>query len=217
MYDVVIFDEMALIRRSFLASTMKKVLNPVLQNMRRLVASAKLVVLAQDEFSCDDVGFYTIPKSVDPEDRNYIFARQFTKQVVHHPVEYTEKIEDAISNLINVYRRGMDGGVVMTAPFVVYCSAVKTAEYIVTILRYLAPNDEARDRIKGVWRSLKLSGDGFCERFSAEPNVYAHEADVLVCTSIIGAVFSINTHFVAFHEFFTVNVLCHMEERQFLF
>jgi hypothetical protein len=146
-YDVVIFDEMALIRRSFLASTMKKVLNPVLQNMRQLVASAKLVVLAQDEFSCDDVGFYTIPKSVDPEDRNYIFARQFTKQVVHHPVEYTEKIEDAISNLINAYRRGMDGGVVMTAPFVVYCSAVKTAEYIVTILRYLAPNDEARDRI----------------------------------------------------------------------
>ncbi len=38
-----------------------------------------------------------------------------------------------------------------------------------------------------------------------------------MCTSIIGAGFSINTHFVVFHAFFTVNVLCHMEERQFLF
>lgn len=64
---------------------------------------------------------------------------------------------------------------------------------------------------------MKLSGDGFCERFSAELNVYAYEADVSVCTSIIGAGFSINKHLIAFHAFFTLNALCHMIEWQFLF
>jgi hypothetical protein len=49
-----------------------------------------------------------------------------------------------------------------------------------------------------------------------EPNKYAHEANVLVCTSIISAGFSINTHFIKFIAFFSNNILCHLEVEQLI-
>jgi hypothetical protein len=88
-YDLVIFDEMGFIQRSFMASTMKKELLEVLHSMRPLIVNAKLVVLAQDKFSRDDVVFYTVPKTVDPDNCRCIFARLFVKKIIHHPIEYT--------------------------------------------------------------------------------------------------------------------------------
>lgn len=46
-------------------------------------------------------------------------------------------------------------------PFIVYCSSVTIAEYVVALLRSMASTKEAKDRIKGVWQSLKLSSDEF--------------------------------------------------------
>ena len=122
---------MGLIQCSFLVSTMKKVLRPVLSTLQWLVQSAKLVVLAQDEFSCSDVGFYTIPMSIDPKGWTVIFTRKFVKKVMHHLVAYAIHYKVALSNLLVAYAQGMDAGGIMTAPFVVFCSSVKTAEYVI--------------------------------------------------------------------------------------
>jgi hypothetical protein len=216
-YDIVIFDEFGLNRRSFLASMMRNVLQPVLQTMRRVILDARAVVLSQDELSRDDVGFFSIPKDVDPEDRNYVRAMQFKKQVKHYPIVFTTDTKVDLHHLIMEYTNGFSDDAIFTHPFIVYCSCVKTSEFLTSALRLLAPNDDAKGHIKGIWRSIKFSSDDFCERFASDPNNCAQEVDVLVCTSIIGAGFCITTHLVEFHAFFTANVLTHTEEKQFLF
>jgi hypothetical protein len=99
-YDVVIFDVMGLICLSYMAATMKNVRLEVLHSMRRLIVAAKLVVLVQDRFSRDDVAFYTTPKSINPDDRCSIYAHQFLKKVVHHPIIHTTIIRRRKSTLL---------------------------------------------------------------------------------------------------------------------
>jgi hypothetical protein len=53
---------------------------------------------------------------------------------------------------------------------------------------------------------------GLHERFWEEPNIYFAQYDVLVCTTVIGAGFSIDSQFVCFHAFFFVGGLTFEEE-----
>jgi hypothetical protein len=46
--------------------------------------------------------------------------------------------------------------------------------------------------------------EGLHERFWEEPNIYFAQYDVLVCTTVIGAGFSIDSQFVCLHAFFFV-------------
>ena len=53
------------------------------------------------------------------------------------------------------------------------------------------------------------------ERFQEELNVYADQYDVLVFNTVIGAGFSIDSHFHCFHTFFLTAVLTFKEEHCF--
>jgi hypothetical protein len=57
--------------------------------------------------------------------------------------------------------------------------------------------------------------DDFDKNFGMEPDIWGPKADVIICTSVIGAGFSIETHFTHFFAYFH-NILTHVEERQFL-
>jgi hypothetical protein len=70
-------------------------------------------------------------------------------------------------------------------------------------------------RVKGLWRAVREECD-FCQRFSVDPNRWASEADVVVCTSTVGAGFSVETHFSRFFAFLFTNILDFGEERQFI-
>jgi hypothetical protein len=104
----------------------------------------------------------------------------------------------------------------MDYPFVVICKSVKMAEYMFAFLGQQVPNDDSRAQIEGFWHSLKQSGDDFCEHFSSDLNAHIHEENVLVCMSIIGSWFCMNTHFVSFQAIFTSNILCHKERASVL-
>ena len=71
-----------------------------------------------------------------------------------------------------------------------------------------------KNRIKGIWGCIKEI-DPFCQRFAKTPNQVACEADVLVCTSVIGAGFSITQHFQSFWAFLFTNVLTQEDKQQF--
>jgi hypothetical protein len=100
----------------------------------------------------------------------------------------------------------------------VFCSQCNFAEYIVEYLRDVAKTVDGADpvRIKGIWASLKNKQDPFCLRFVHDAGVAAAECDVLVCTSVIGAGFSVSRHFPSFHAFLFNNILDHQEEQQFI-
>jgi hypothetical protein len=67
------------------------------------------------------------------------------------------------------------------------------------------------DCVRGIWTQCK-DLKGLHERFWEEPNIYFAQYDVLVCTTVIGAGFSIDSQFVCFHAFFFVGGLTFEEE-----
>ena len=99
----------------------------------------------------------------------------------------------------------------------VFCSSAVLAEFLVVELRAVA---EAKgmgiDRVQGIWASLKATD--FSLEFSERPNgpVVADTVCVVVCTSIIGAGFSIDTHFASFYGFLLTGILSFPEEVQFV-
>ena len=71
------------------------------------------------------------------------------------------------------------------------------------------------ERVKGLWAAVRDESD-FCRRFTKEPNLAAMDADVVVCTSTVGAGFSVEKHFHRFFAFLFTRILDFGEERQFI-
>lgn len=136
-----------------------------------------------------------------------------------HPIEYTMDQELALQNLLDCYGKAFEDEMhptVCTQPFMVFCSASTYATFLVEMLQKEATKLGTKpDRIKGVWASMRLR-DKFVDLFAQDPETYAQDAEVVVCTSVVGAGFSVSTHFVAFHGFLFNNILTHHEEQQFI-
>ena len=69
--------------------------------------------------------------------------------------------------------------------------------------------------IKEICGAIK-ERDEFCRMFAKNPNEMAYMANVIVCTSVVGAGFSINVMFQNFHTFLFNMILPHEEELQFI-
>ena len=223
-YDFVILDECGLIRRHFLSTTVRNILCPVYKRFVDLIRSAGTVVLLQDGKTREDVQFYTDLDGVDCEDRDKVFATQLIKPRVIHPIKYTDNCFAAVHQMVNCYKNGfvvsgdgdVDDVVKSRQPFMVFSSSLVMAEFLVLTLRTAASSIGADpNRIYGIWSSIKEESE-FARRFASDPNVCASEADVVICTSVIGAGFSISRHFGSFHAFLTLNILTHTEETQFV-
>ncbi len=226
-YNIVVFDEAGLTRRHFLSATIKD-MERLHERFSQIVAAADTVLIMQQGLATEDVSFYTNITNDNCEDRGCVAARDFVRPIRVHPIEHREDIWDAICNLNECYLACFDpqlqgGGLldadgfkICTNPFIVFTNSCTLAEYIVTALReraaYIGANPE---RVKGIWAALKDTCE-FCRRFASTPNAVAPEVDVIVCTSVIGAGFSINTHFVAFHAFLLTGILSFDEEQQLI-
>lgn len=223
-YDFVVLDECGLIRRHFFSSTMKVNMLPIYKVFTRLISSADHVVMLQDGITRDDVQFHTDIENIDCEDRSHVSAFCFNKPVHIHPLKFTTDLYVALGNLLKCYSDACiaDGDIAegmftqVRHPFMVLCNSAVLAEFIVTQLRAEAVKRKADpNRIQGLWARIKDKSD-FGLRFQKDPNEVAEEVDAVVCTSVIGAGFSINRHFEAFHAFFLTDILVFEEEKQFL-
>lgn len=216
-YDIVILDEVGLIRRHFLSSTCQKVLSKVYDRFCRFIREAKFVAMCQDGVSREDVQFVTDICGVDADDRARVGSYSFNCPIEIHPIQYTTKWEDAVLTTRRCYSDGFqEGSDGHQRPFMVFCSSVIFAEFMLQLLKTDAEAIGADPaRVKGIWAAVK-DVIGFNQRFSEDPNSTAHEADVVICTSVIGAGFSIDQHFVAFHAYLFTGILNHTEELQFI-
>ena len=203
-YDVVILDECGYIRRHFLGDTLRVILYPVWQRFVKLVKEAGTVVMLQDGISKDDVQFYTDIDGIDYDDRSNIVCTQLRKPRVIHPIKYTDSFEIAFATMIKYYTSAFEdvnGTAECTQPFIVFCSSLSLAEFIITAVKETAKyNNWDMHQIHGIWSSVKEESE-FAIRFAMDPNASSKEADVVVCTSVVGAGFSITHHFGSFHAF----------------
>jgi hypothetical protein len=214
-YDYVVLDECGMIRRHFLSSITANVLGKVFDRFVRLIRGAKFVVMLQDGVSRDDVQFYTELDGVDCEDRSRVSALSFKKPVVIHPIKFSTEHDVALWQVVKSYRESIDGGTCLH-PFMVFCSSVHYAEFLVETLKARARElGSDPERVRGMWGAIRTTSQ-FCRDFAADPNAHAARADVLVATSIIGVGFSISRHFQSFHAFLFNRILLHAEEQQFI-
>jgi hypothetical protein len=101
-------------------------------------------------------------------------------------------------------------------PFMVFCSNVEIARVLLGMLRKLAVEIGADpDRIQGVWAAIKKVSP-FAKAFAEDPNAAGRLCDVVICSSVIGAGFSVETHFQSFHAFLYTGVLNLDEEKQLI-
>jgi Origin of replication binding protein len=222
MYDYIVLDECGLIRRHFLSATIKYI-QAVYDWFKTYVETARGVILLQDGISTDDVRFYSemCKPPIDPVDREHVFCVEFKKPIIIHPIQMTVNYNDALINLVNCYKKSLEGVVSdgfrsCEHPFMVFCTSCVMAEFIVTILREEAVIANADPKaIQGIWSQLKEVSQ-FCKDFGKNPNEASNGIDVIVCTSVIGAGFSIDERFEAFHGFFVCGILPFEEERQFI-
>ena len=223
-FDVLILDECGLIRRYFVSRVMTSVLAGVWKKFIRLVQSARNVIMCQDYVSQADVGFYTGLDDVDPTNRAEVRAFRFVKPIVIHPIKISNNFAASIHQLLESYDDAFDDDGTCTQPFMVLGTKVHMCAFFIHLLTercnsklHWSAEVRARNasRIKGLWRDL-VPSSRYAREFLQDPNAKSSEADVLVATPIIGAGFSINTHFVAFHGFFFKNVINHWLQRQFM-
>lgn len=66
-----------------------------------------------------------------------------------------------------------------------------------------------------MWGAIREKDD-FCVKFSKYPNETVNDVDVVVCTSVLGAGFSITRCFESFHTFLFNNIITHDEGQQFI-
>ena len=223
-YDTVILDECGLIRRHFLSSIMMKCLGYVWNRFINTIQDAKNVIMCQDFVSLPDVEFYTTLDNIDATNRNEVMAFRFVRPVTIHPIKFSSDFSSSIHQLVRSYEVAFNDEGTCIQPFMVLCTKTHMCAFIVHILTETCNSmelwtDEVKKknakRIKGLWRNL-VPTSKFAQNFLQNPNSHSSEADVVVVTPIIGAGFSINTHFVAFHAFFFKNVINHWMQQQFL-
>ena len=205
-----------------MSSTCTKMLDRIYESFQFFIRDASMVVMCQDGVSVNDVQFYTEIVGVQALDRESVACYNFKKPLVVHPIYYTQDRFDATRNLFHCYRNvfaqdDATGNWSCVRPFMVFCSQVNYAEFLVEQLREIAKAlpGAMLDRVKGIWASIK-SSDHFCKEFGDNANNAVLQTDVIVCTSVVGASFSIARHFHGFHAFLFTNILDFMEEQQFI-
>ena len=219
-YDTVILDECGLLRRHCSSSTCQHRILMIMRRFEDLLTDAENVILLQDKVSLEDVQFFTEMCGVNAEDREQVKCFCFLKPTLIHPIKFTKNFLQALHHLLQRFRKSIktiDGRAQCTEPFMVFCSSRVIAEVLVCFLKEVGKSFGTYDseRVRGIWSSVKQSDD-FCVRFSNNPNEVVSDADVLVCTSVIGAGVSITHHFASFHVLLFCNILTHDEERQFI-
>jgi hypothetical protein len=223
-YDVLVLDECGLIRRHFMSSTMGSCLRECYDALNVIQRNARNVIMLQEGISLEDVRFYTEADDVAPDDRGRVSASAFLKPICIHPIQWTYDMRTAIGKLVEEYKASFEdhigeGGVVTkvcTQPIMVFCSKASVCERIVVMLIQAAEDIGAdTERVKGLWAAVRDESD-FCRRFTKEPNLAAMDADVVVCTSTVGAGFSVEKHFHRFFAFLFTRILDFGEERQFI-
>jgi hypothetical protein len=175
-----------------------------------------VVMLLQDGVSQPDVQFYTEIDNVDCVDRRDVSALCMRKPISIHPIRFTTKYYIAVANLEKCYEDSLDDDYACLHPFMVFCSSVVFAEFLVHRLQAKATEAGGDPkRIKGMWGAIR-STDPFCREFAKAPNEVGQTVDVVVCTSVIGVGFSISQHFQSFHAFLFNRILTHTDELQFI-
>ena len=223
-WDIVILDECGLIRLHLLSIITAPQLKDIFPKLMQCMRGAAHVVLCQEFVSECDVEFYMGQDDTDCYDATKVNALRFIKPVKIHPIKHTTNFYLGIHQMIECYMNSFDVDGACVSPFMVFVTKVSLAEFIVHILVSAAEEKfkgdpvmiaEKSSRIKGLWRAMRTKSD-FARNFLLDPNNNAERADVVVTTSIIGAGFSIDTHFLSFHAFMSVDVLDHWMQRQLI-
>ena len=223
-WDYVLFDECGLIKDHCMSSITTPQLPNIYPRLIACIKDASHVILSQEYVSVRDVEFYMgIDDQEDIYDEEKVSALRFVRPAKIHDIEHTTDLFHAVDKLLECYDEAFDEDGECKKPFMCFVSKVAHAEFLVHILTNAAEkkfgdNEEVKKRnvrrIRGLWSGLR--GDRFVDEFLHDPNGNASRVDVLICTSIICAGFSINTHFLSFHAFLTADVLDHWTERQFI-
>lgn len=213
-YDVVVLDEAGQTRRWLRSVITKHNSHEIYEELRKRLANAKHVIIAQDCLTKEDVSFFTNMCSGSDDT---IGGYEFIKPVEMHPIKYTHEMPQGIVTLLNDYRVSVDNTErVCQKPLVVFVTSWSHALFIVEMLKRFAVQVGAdASRIHGIWRANRFD-EGFNSDFAGSPNVHAHRADVLVATTILGSGFDISAHFHGFHAFLCTGVLTTAEEKQFV-
>jgi hypothetical protein len=143
-YGCVVLDECRLIRRHFLSTICVNVLGKVYDRFVQLIREATFVVMLQDGVSREDVQFFTKIDNLQCDDWRHVSALWFKKPIVIHPVLYTTDVMAALQNLQMCYQALFVGGV-CKRPFMVFCSSVVYAEFLVGRLWGIALEVEGAD------------------------------------------------------------------------
>jgi hypothetical protein len=173
----------------------------------------------QEGLERGDVGFFTGMDDIDPEDRRYVTGYKFEKPIRVHDIEYSDDLYDILGPMVDCYaemaaKAGEDGR--LERPFVVLTSSLGFADVVYELLVEHA-TEVQKQRIRLVTSRQQVQPqDDFDKQFGRDPDRWGVMADVIICTSVIGAGFSIEAHFTHFCAYFFNNILTHMEERQFL-
>jgi hypothetical protein len=227
-YDYVILDECGLIRRHFLGRTMGSRAEELYGRLKDLQKGAKNVIMLQDGITRNDIQFYTEAEGIECDNRIMVSGHCFLKPIKIHPLSYTNDHLVALGNLVVCYKKAfepesaeleLDNGSRFAKclhPFMVFCSNVGMARTILAILRKAAEEIGADpDRIQGVWAAIKIVSP-FAQDFAEDPNETGKRCDVVICSSVIGAGFSVEKHFQSFHAFLYTGVLNLDEEKQLI-
>ena len=165
-WDCIIFDECGLVRLSFVSNTLTKngVVSDVWNAYLRLMRNCKHVVLAQDFVSEKDVEFYLAPAGRDWMTRIDVSAFRFKRNRYIHPVTYTNCFAVAVMELQESYVSSFDDSGNCIEPFLVFCTTVPQAKFLIVILHdkidVMPWSEEVKERNK---RRIQVSTGVECQ------------------------------------------------------
>ena len=172
-----------------------KVLTRVWNKFRTVIEESSHVVMMQANLTYDDVNFVTSLVNVDAHDRSKVKAYQFQKPIQLHPIEFSTDLTASMLKLVDTYGKSIDKVTKRSDhPFVVFCCSCNYALFLVQLLKARAKEVGGDPlAIRGIWGDCR--DEPWNKNFCNNPAMFGTEADVLVATSVIGAGFSIETHF----------------------
>jgi len=238
VYNVVVLDEVGQLRRHWLSRIVQGCLGPSFLRFKKLLNEASLVVIMQDRISLEDVRFVTSLCGVDAEDRQKVRMLKLEKPRSMHPIKYTTEFDVAllmikkhyIDSLKMLYHPTNENEDITVnnftadtpkykqsvAPFVIFCTAKKTAVFLVYLMKqYAIACGGDPDRVRGIWASLK-DEDPWCIEFMRDPNTMSKDLDVLIATTVIGTGVSLDDWFVCYFGLIQNNIITVAEALQLI-
>lgn len=222
-YDVIVLDEGGATRYHMVGETMEGKVTRVYERLKQYVEDADKVILMQYALSDRDVSFYVEMDGVDLHDRDRVKLWKMARPPPLVATRYTFSLQTAFFRVYQYYLNSLDPNLgICRAPFVVFCVTKINAGAVATLLRTAAAKvftdprhlETARERIRLV--TSDTQSQAWCQRFLAYPNGAAHEADVLIVTSVLQAGHSLDRHFTYAFDLMDRDVLTHRDELQFV-